>query len=216
MASIESDETLKIVLTAPYPAIRAGLRSLLMVDSRLEVLAECASPAEWSPFLSAASLLLIAPVGAISPGWWRLVRESAQGIPILLLLSQPLTTVPDFNGSTWGILPFSVNASQLTLAIRTLSTGLWVASLDLLPPLVSSEPADDLLDPSLASDKLTTRELEVLQYLAQGYTNKQIAQRIKISIHTIKFHVNSIYSKLGVNNRTEAARQGLRKGLINL
>lgn len=214
--SIENDSTLKIVLTAPFPAIRAGLRSLLMVDPRLEVLAECASPTEWSPFLRAASVFLIAPIGAISPGWWQLVRESVQGLPILLLLSQPLTSIPDFNGSTWGILPFSVNAHQLTLALRALSTGLWVASLDLLPPLVSSEPADDLLDPSLASDKLTTRELEVLQYLAQGYTNKQIALQIKISIHTVKFHVNSIYLKLGVNNRTEAARQGLRNGLINL
>lgn len=216
MASIENDPNLKIVLTAPFPTIRAGLRSLLEADAQLEVLAECANPAEWRPYLRDVNIFLIAPIGTLSMGWWRIVRESAQGFPILILLSQPLTAIPDFNGSVWGVLPFSVSANELVLAVRALSSNLWIAKLDLLPPLFSGEPAQDLLDPVFASDKLTAREQEILQYLSQGFTNKQIALRMKISIHTVKFHVTSIYLKLGVNNRTEAARQGLRRGLINL
>jgi len=67
-----------------------------------------------------------------------------------------------------------------------------------------------------ATVALTPRETEVLQLLAQGLANKQIALALGISEHTIKFHVSSIYAKLGVGNRTEAVRVGARQGLILL
>jgi NarL family two-component system response regulator YdfI len=65
-------------------------------------------------------------------------------------------------------------------------------------------------------EPLTARETEVLQHLAQGLANKQIAALLSISEHTVKFHVSSIYSKLGAANRTEAVRIGARRGLILL
>jgi DNA-binding NarL/FixJ family response regulator len=65
-------------------------------------------------------------------------------------------------------------------------------------------------------DPLTDREMEVLQLIAQGLANKQIAANLSISEHTVKFHVSSIYTKLGVGNRTEAVRMGVRRGLILL
>ncbi len=63
---------------------------------------------------------------------------------------------------------------------------------------------------------LTRREIEVLQLLAEGLSNKSIAVRLGISDQTAKFHVASISSKLGASNRTDAVRLGLRRGLINL
>jgi DNA-binding NarL/FixJ family response regulator len=63
---------------------------------------------------------------------------------------------------------------------------------------------------------LTPRELEVLQLLSNGLSNKSVAERLGISDQTVKFHVASISSKLGASNRTEAVRLGLRRGLINL
>jgi DNA-binding NarL/FixJ family response regulator len=65
-------------------------------------------------------------------------------------------------------------------------------------------------------EELTARESEVLQLLAQGLANKQIALALGISEHTVKFHISSIYAKLGVTNRTEAVTQGARLGLIVL
>ena len=65
-------------------------------------------------------------------------------------------------------------------------------------------------------EPLTEREAEVLQLLAQGLTNKQIAFTLSISEHTVKFHVSGIYAKLGATNRTEAVRLGVRQGLIIL
>ena len=70
--------------------------------------------------------------------------------------------------------------------------------------------SDPLLEP------LTPREIEVLELLAEGLANKAIAERLAISDQTVKFHVASIYGKLGAANRTDAVRRAVRRGLITL
>jgi DNA-binding NarL/FixJ family response regulator len=65
-------------------------------------------------------------------------------------------------------------------------------------------------------EHLTRRELEVLEVLAEGLSNRAIASRLHISEHTVKFHVSSIFAKLGAENRTDAVRRGVRQGLITL
>jgi DNA-binding NarL/FixJ family response regulator len=76
------------------------------------------------------------------------------------------------------------------------------------------ERDDDHEDPGY--ETLTAREREVLEWLAEGLTNRAIAARLGISDHTVKFHVASIYGKLGVSTRAEAIRRGLRRGLITI
>jgi two-component system nitrate/nitrite response regulator NarL len=68
----------------------------------------------------------------------------------------------------------------------------------------------DLFEP------LTARELQVAQLLAGGLTNKEIAQRLGVTEHTVKFHLNGILRKLGVSTRTEAVVQAARLGLLIL
>ena len=65
-------------------------------------------------------------------------------------------------------------------------------------------------------DALTPREREVLDMLAEGLSNKEIAWRLQISEHTVKFHVASVFAKLDVSTRTEAVMQGIRRGLVML
>ena len=74
----------------------------------------------------------------------------------------------------------------------------------------SSRALDEL------AESLTRRELEVLQMLAAGLSNKEIAARLNISDHTVKFHVASILGKLGAGSRTEAVSLGIRRGLVLL
>jgi len=69
---------------------------------------------------------------------------------------------------------------------------------------------------TLADEPLTAREIEVLDLLAEGLSNKAIAARLGISDQTVKFHVASITGKLGAANRTEAVRRALRRGLLTV
>ena len=69
--------------------------------------------------------------------------------------------------------------------------------------------ADGLIEP------LTAREREVLELVSEGLPNKAIASRLGVSDHTVKFHLSSIFGKLGVSTRTEAIRRAVRAGLIN-
>lgn len=89
----------------------------------------------------------------------------------------------------------------------------------LLQPVIASKLMRQVTRVSESSDiseELTARELEVLQLLAQGLQNKEIAAKLIISERTVKFHVSSILSKLDVGNRTEAVAVAVQKGLIDL
>ena len=79
--------------------------------------------------------------------------------------------------------------------------------------LVVPRTADD---DDVVPDPLTARELEVLAHLADGLSNKAIAARLGISDETVKFHLSAIFGKLGASNRTDAVRQALRRGLIEI
>jgi DNA-binding NarL/FixJ family response regulator len=74
--------------------------------------------------------------------------------------------------------------------------------------------ADD--DADVANEELTARELDVLAALGDGLGNRAIAARLGISEHTVKFHLASIYGKLGASSRADAVRRAFRRGLVHL
>ena len=96
-------------------------------------------------------------------------------------------------------LPLSLSPAQLGAAIRAVAVGLRVA----LP-----QRAVDAL--------LTPREVEILACLGEGMSNKAIARKLGISAHTVKFHLEAVFTKLEAASRAEAVAKGLRRGLINL
>ena len=75
---------------------------------------------------------------------------------------------------------------------------------------------EEATDALVVYEPLTAREREVLEWLALGLSNRAIAERLGISEHTVKFHVGSIYGKLGASSRAEAVRRAARRGLITL
>jgi DNA-binding NarL/FixJ family response regulator len=116
-----------------------------------------------------------------------------------------------------GALLRRIQPSSLRAAILAARAGLCVYDAAFveswLPaPAATGVPRAD--SPSLAT--LTSREHEVLQQLALGLSNRHIAKRLAVSIHTVKFHVNSILAKLSVSTRTAAVSAAIRAGLITL
>jgi DNA-binding CsgD family transcriptional regulator/fructose-specific component phosphotransferase system IIB-like protein len=112
-----------------------------------------------------------------------------------------------------GVLPRDANASQIDAALRAVAAGLVVR----LPG--AKQTGFGAMVESDAHALLTPRELEVLTALAEGMTNKAIARRLEISLHTVKFHVESLFRKLGARTRTEAvakASERRRRETINL
>ena len=117
----------------------------------------------------------------------------------------------------WAVVARDAPAADLRVATVAAARGFTV-----LPAPVAARllPARDH-GPTAPSDEepgeaLTPREREVLELLAHGLSNRQIADALAISEHTAKFHVGSVSAKLGASSRTEAVRLGVRRGLITL
>jgi two-component system, NarL family, response regulator YdfI len=115
-----------------------------------------------------------------------------------------------------GILPRNSSSPEIHSAIHAASRGLLLLEPELIREIVmpTFRPAADT-DFEIM-EELTDREIEVLRMLAEGFSNKEIASRLGISDHTVKFHISSILAKLGASSRTEAVTVGVRKGLILL
>ena len=107
----------------------------------------------------------------------------------------------------------TASPAVISAALAALVQGLVVMSPELQPNTTTASAA--LIETS-PHDMLTSREQEVLRLLAEGLANKQIAVRLSISEHTVKFHVNAIMGKLGVQSRTEAVVRATRLGMIAL
>jgi DNA-binding NarL/FixJ family response regulator len=113
-----------------------------------------------------------------------------------------------------GILSSESSSAEIQAAIDAVAVGLVV-----LPDMVAQTTLPDAADhasqpPSLEGERLTPREIEILGMIAEGLGNKEIAWRLGISDHTVKFHIGSIFTKLGAQSRTEAVTIGIRKGHI--
>ena len=202
---------IRVLLVASSPALRAGLRSLLAADSRVDVIGEAARLTDFDE-LEADVVILSASASSLPPS--TTLRTSSEwplpdSLSLLLLTDSPLLATDALRARpAWGLLPTDASAEELLAAVHALAEGLIVAPRHLLFPNDSAE--------STERGPLTDRELEVLSLLAQGLPNKQIAAALGISEHTVKFHVSSIYGKLNATNRTEAIRAGLRGGWIAL
>jgi DNA-binding NarL/FixJ family response regulator len=199
---------IRVLLSGPSPALRAGLRAILATDPEIEVVRETSQLGAIMREEADADVLISASASASA-----LADDliASSGAAALLLLTDDPRTVERLAHSplqAWGLLPLEASEGELLAAIHALAEGLIVGPRSLL-----FTPAED---ESTFRGPLTERESQVLALLARGLANKQIALALGISEHTIKFHVSSIDAKLTVTNRTEAVRAGLRGGLIPL
>ena len=212
---VNEREGIKIYVVSASPALQLGLHNLLIEIEGVETVYELSSLGEIEPLISSTDILVLtADFGSNSE--LGQVLDASPGTGVLILGADDLEQGRIYaviSDHTWGFLPLEASSEQIKAAIHAIAAGLSVG----IPSLINLPLGEPLagLDEQLI-DPLTDRELEVLQLLAQGMANKQIAANLSISEHTVKFHVSSIYTKLGAANRTEAVRLGVRRGLILL
>jgi DNA-binding NarL/FixJ family response regulator len=147
--------------------------------------------------------------------------DLASDLPIVLLSdhASPAQSAQALHDGIRAILPTDIAADQLLAALQAAAAGLVVlhpADIDAALPASTATAGTGTQSPAELAEPLTRREREVLQMLAAGLANKEIAARLNISDHTAKFHVASILGKLNATTRTEAVAVGIRRGLILL
>lgn len=211
---------IRVFIVAASPLIRAGLQSMLG-DSHVDIVGSAADLESLS-----GQLVDVEPdvalIEAVADTHQELLdtleeTEIAREYPVIVLSEQIKAAWLShaLRAGVRAVLPREVTPEQLRATLEAAAAGLLVvhpSELDTVLPATigSSAPVDELLEP------LTKREREVLQMLAAGLANKEIAARLAISDHTVKFHVASILGKLGVSTRTEAVSVGIRRGLVLL
>jgi DNA-binding NarL/FixJ family response regulator len=139
----------------------------------------------------------------------------AERLPLVLLLENVSRSelLRALQAGARALLPRTAQPAEIFAAIEVAVAGLTAFGQDELDLLLPSANAPEH-EPEPLLEALSAREAEVLALMAQGLANKNIADRLNISEHTVKFHVSSILSKLAASSRTEAVTKGLRGGLL--
>jgi DNA-binding NarL/FixJ family response regulator len=206
-------EDLRVVVVAADPLARRGLAALLGREAGLIVAAQLGADEDGLGTAGHDADAAVWDLGAgPRPPLDGVARAASAGIPVLALVHDEDDAPFALGAGARAVLFRDASGERLAAAVRAVHSGLRVldeglAANALRPP----QPA-----PLALVEPLTPRETEVLQLLAQGLANKAIAERLRISDHTAKFHVNAILGKLGAQSRTEAIVQAARLGLVIL
>ena len=148
----------------------------------------------------------------------RLEDLDAKPVARVLLVTEDvaLEAVQAFDSGLQGVLPASASDREIRIAVEAAAEGLLVLHPDVVAHAATSSTFSFHNPRSSFEQQLSPRESEILNLLAAGLGNKEIAWQLKISEHTVKFHVTSIFNKLNVSSRAEAVTVGVRRGLIIL
>jgi two-component system, NarL family, nitrate/nitrite response regulator NarL len=205
---------IRLLLVCDDPLARGGLAWLLAADREIEIVAQAETLTAAAAVETHDPHVVVWDLGADALAWLeRLAALDELGEsrpPVLALLGDDSAAAEALAAGARGLLFRDAGSERLLTAVRGLASGLLVFDDALLPPLPPRPPAQ------AQPEALTPRELEVLQLLAQGLSNRRIGERLGISEHTAKFHVNSIVGKLGAQTRTDAAIRAARLGLVLL
>jgi len=211
---------IRVFLIAASPLARSALQNRLKAPS-VKIVGSAASVETLGSDLSdsQADVLLVDAAGESPEAIIESLAESdlAAEIPVVMLIESaaPAASAQALQAGIRALLSSEISTDQLAAALQAAAAGLVVLHPAEIPAAFpaaapASQPLAELPEP------LTRREREVLQMLAAGLANKEIAARLHISDHTAKFHVAAILGKLGAATRTEAVALGIRRGLVLL
>ena len=196
----------RVLVVSTSPLLRAGLGSIAQV-------AAVAATIEEAGALTADTRPDLMIVECDERTVQDVIAVAADSPPMLLLAAEasPAWINDALRAGVRGVIPRDAPEAEIVAAIEAAAAGLIVLDSRWLNGALASP-----ITSGVQMESLSPREIEVLRLMAEGASNKTIAWRLNISEHTVKFHINSIFSKMGVSSRTEAVMGGLRAGLVPL
>lgn len=221
----ETEKTIRLVIAGSQLISRTGLRALLTSAGGFHVVGEADDAAAALHVVSSrradALVLDLPPVRDYDFDFLRRIAAESMEIPVLLLVS-PFLAIEVLKAvrlGARGVLSKDTATSQdLCEALQSVCAGrYWLG--DCCAP--SLKQALEFLEGSRNSDAshqrfgLTRRELQVVPLMVQGYSNREIATTLSISIQTVKHHCSNIYDKVGASNRLELALFAIHHQLVN-
>jgi DNA-binding NarL/FixJ family response regulator len=190
---------IRLEIIADHRATSDDVANLLSFEDRIEIVEAHAVHSVPHRTTARADVLLAVKLLA--------AQLPRSGPPVVALSEESGSLEPAIHA--W--LPFTSSPEAIAAAVIAAAAGLYTLTSDQAHLL---SPRSELEQTRI--EKLTVRELQVLDLMADGHGNKQIAAQLNISDHTAKFHVAQVLAKLGAGSRTEAVRVGIRRGLVAL
>jgi len=213
-------QSIRVLIVDDHAIVRKGISALLSTEADIEVLGEAANGAEGVEKAEALrpDVVLMDMVMPRMDGIeaTRRITAMADGPRVLVLTSFAADdkVFPAIKAGALGYLLKDSGPNELIRAIRQVHRG--EPSLE---PAIASKVLFELAHPPKAeptTDPLTERELEVFRLIAQGYSNRQIADELVITEMTVRAHVSNVLGKLHLASRTQAALFALREGLASM
>ena len=207
------DEPIRVLVVDDHPVVRQGLRTFLDLQDDLTVVGEAADGAAAVAPADALRpevvLLDLRMPGADGVAALHGLRESGNAAKVLIITSfaEPAAVLPAMRAGAAGYVYKDVDPPALAAAIRAVHAGHVLLHPDVARLLAEGRE-------HRAEVHLTAREREVLAALARGRANREIARHLGVSEKTVKTHVSAVLSKLGVQDRTQAALYAVRHGIV--
>jgi DNA-binding NarL/FixJ family response regulator len=205
---------IKVLIADDHAVLRHGLRLILQEDPGLTVVGEAANGTEAvAQALSLTPDVMLMDVEMPDMSGIEATRRIRAACPethilILTVSDRNKDLLAAFKAGARGYLLKNMEGKEVLTAIHRVAAGEVI-----LPPHLAARLMEGLAEPAQKTEELTGRELDVLQYIAQGLGNKEIATALNISENTVKTHVRHILAKLNLRSRAEAAAYAVRAGL---
>jgi DNA-binding NarL/FixJ family response regulator len=203
---------MKLLIADDHPLVVVGIRQMLEADKSFEVVGTAASGSEVLPLVGRLNpdvvLLDLRMPGIDGLGCVERIRARHPNVKIVILsvATDPEQIQAAFKRGACGFVIKSIDPKDLVSAIRQAVEGTAFHALG-LPALTENAAA--------RAAGLTERELTIMKGVARGLSNQAIGKEVWVTEQTVKFHLTNIYRKLGVTNRTEAARWAFAKGFFD-
>ena len=209
---------IRVLIGARSEVARAGLASLLTADPRFQVVGTFSIDDALTRVEDLQPEIVLLDLDSPSDESLSAAIQSGGALvnsSVMILTEDPESLAVDVLGSGLrAILPRYATPEEIIAAIQAAATGLVALHPDIFDSMLSRIRPGQQSELDRSGQILTPREIEVLRMIADGLGNKEIASKLSISDHTVKFHISSIFAKLGASNRAEAVTLGIRHGLI--